>query len=95
MWSWTWSCCAALGKSLYLSGPQSSPLKHSRHEVRPGLALKRGHSLPWGKTRGCTWAIFEIICFIPRQVIKNIIFMFSEKQLHSAAECKTPMNFSD
>lgn len=37
--SQTLSCCAALGKSLHLSGPQSSQLKHGGDEVRPGLAL--------------------------------------------------------
>lgn len=43
--------------------------------------LQRGTSLPWDKTRECVWAIFESVCFIPRHVIKNIIFLFSQKYI--------------
>ena len=40
----TLPCCAALGKSLHLSEPPPSPLKHGRSEVRSGLALSFSNS---------------------------------------------------
>lgn len=70
----TLPCYAALGKSCHLSGP---PLKHGWSEVRPGLALSFSNSallhlgIKLGDTCGPS---FEIICFIPRQVIKNTSF---------------------
>lgn len=89
----TLPCCAALGKSLHLSGPPPSPLKHGRREVRSGLALSFSNStlLRFGiKLGGCVG-----IDLIPRQAVKNIISLFSQIQIYSAVKGKTPMTSSD